>query len=327
MPRPKFAAPASRASTPSPAQVITDAIVARLEAGTSPWKQPWTSNNGSPIVPRRWNGEPYRGINCIYLWAVAETKGYTNRRWMTYRQASKSAGQVRKGEKASLAVFYKSFGPNTRETDIDTDVAAKRGRVMRSYAVFNVEQIDGLPERYTGAEQPRMIEPSEHATAIDAFRDASGARIHHGGSLAAYFPLTDHIVMPNPVDFIDYSHYGATLAHELAHHTGHRTRLDRTLTGRYGSDDYAFEELVAEIASAMIGAELGLPVTHLDTHASYLAHWLRILKSDNRAILSAAAKAEQAADYLLRKAGIRTGAQHESIEDDDANPAEIRLAA
>jgi antirestriction protein ArdC len=126
------------------------------------------------------------------------------------------------------------------------------------------------------------------------------ARIRHWGAEAFYSPILDQITMPEPGLFRDLDHYHATLAHELSHWTGHQSRLARQMSGRFGSEAYAMEELVAELSSAMLGAELGLPVDHLDHHASYLASWLKVLKADSRAILTVAAKAEEAASLLLR---------------------------
>ncbi|HEY0013252.1 MAG TPA: zincin-like metallopeptidase domain-containing protein [Allosphingosinicella sp.] len=126
------------------------------------------------------------------------------------------------------------------------------------------------------------------------------ARIRHWGAEASYSPILDQITMPEPGLFRDLDHYRATLAHELSHWTGHDSRLACQMGGRFGSEAYAMEELVAELSSAILGAELGLPVNHLDHHASYLASWLKVLKADNRAILTVAAKAEEAASLLLR---------------------------
>lgn len=292
--------PQRRAGTPSPAQTITNAIIAKLESGVSPWRKPWTSSGSQR--PLRACGQPYRGINTIWLWAVAEERGYTMPTWMTYRQAEALGGQVRRGERGTIAVFYKLYGA-TEEDAASGETSAVTRRVLRTYTVFNVAQIDDLPERFTAPPRPRAVCDEHHRTEIDAFIAASGAVILTGGNRACYDPSRDLIHMPRWQDFDTYALYGAVVAHELSHWSGSTLRLDRDLTGRFGSDSYAAEELVAEISAAILGAELGLPCAHLDNHASYVASWLKILKADERALLTAAARAEQAAEYLLKLAG------------------------
>jgi antirestriction protein ArdC len=283
-------------SPPSPAETITAAIVERLEAGTRPWVQPWTG--ASVSRPLRACGTPYQGINVLWLWMAAEAAGHSSPFWMTYRQSQLLGGQVRKGERGTVAIFYRAY--QTEEAD-DGDEAADRRtrRVLKSFTVFNACQIDGLPSRFFPEPQP-LPPPTERDHALDGFFAAVPARIRHSGDEAFYSPVMDQITMPEPGLFRDLDHYLATLAHELSHWTGHDSRLARQMGGRFGSEAYAMEELVAELSSAILGAELGLPVDHLDDHASYLASWLKVLKGDSRAILTVAAKAEEAASLLLR---------------------------
>ena len=310
----------TRAEAASPARIITDAIIAKLEQGVSPWRKPWT-NAGAIERPLRACGLPYKGINVLYLWAIAEQRGYSRPTWMTYRQAQEFGAQVRKGESGTLAVFYKALSA----TDIDAvsgEETSSMRRVMRAYTVFNVDQIDNLPDRFAPVPVKTVVSDESHRADIDAFIAASGARIVHGGNQACYSPSRDLIELPSPPAFETYAHYGATAAHELSHWTGHPTRLDRDLNTRFGSDKYAAEELVAELASAFIGADLGLPVTHLDNHASYIDHWLGILKKDERALMTAAAKAEEAAGYLLAKAGRGTAVEDaDSLTEDAPSPS------
>lgn len=317
------------AATQTPAQIITATLIERLEAGTNPWRRPWASA-GDLSRPKRWNGQPYRGINTIYLWAVAEAKGYTSPTWMTYNQAAELGGQVRRGEKSTIAVFFKTYAKAEPDADSGEDMVSQR-RVMRSYRVFNVDQIDNLPETFTAPPPARPLAAEEHRATVDAFIAAQGATIMTGGTMAYYSPATDTIQMPRWQDFESYALYGATASHELAHWTGHKSRLGRDLMNRFGSADYAREELIAEMASAMVGADLGLPAGHLDNHAAYLASWLTILRDDENAIFKAASRAEEAARFLMRNAGsIDIGdADPESEESGEAaNPAdEERIAA
>lgn len=279
-------------SRPTAADTITQAIIARLEAGTRPWVRPWTGTSVSR--PLRACGTPYRGINTLWLWMAAEAAGYASPYWLTYRQALVLGGQVRKGERGTVAIFYKS---SRREVEEEGARAGIR-RVLKSFIVFNACQTDGLPERFFPVLKA-LPEPTARDRELDVFFSSIPARLRHFGDEAYYRPVPDDITMPDPAAFRDLDHYRATLAHELAHWTGHPSRLARDLAGRFGSDAYAVEEMIAEMAAAMLGAELVLPVAHLDHHASYVASWLKVLKADSRAVLTAAAKAEEACSLLL----------------------------
>lgn len=286
-----------RSSGLSPAARITREIIARLEAGTRPWIRPWREAAASR--PLRACGTPYRGINTFWLWMMAETCGYTSPYWMTFNQARRLGAQVKKGEKAAIAIFYRSYTkaievPETGET------SEEARRVLKAYPVFSANQIDGLPEHFHPAAPREILSPDARTAALDAFFARIPAQLRHQGDQAYYEPVADRITLP-PVDLFDgFDHYYATLAHELSHWTGHPSRLDRDLAGRFGAAAYAAEELIAELSSAILGAELGLPVSHLDNHASYIAHWLQLLQDDDRAILTAAARAEEASGLLLK---------------------------
>ena len=301
----------------SPAARITQEIIARLEAGTKPWVQPW---RGVPVSrPLRACGMPYRGMNVFWLWMVADMCGYASPYWMTYNQAHGLGAQVRKGEKATIAIFYKSYtkdveAPETGEKSDETR------RVLKAYPVFNADQIEGLPERFYPVAALDLIEPAGRETELDVFFGAIPVNLRHQGGEAYYEPTQDRVTMPPSHLFGGFDHYYATLAHELSHWTGHSSRLDRNLKNRFGTAAYAAEELIAELSSAMLGAELGLPVTHLDSHASYIEHWLKLLRDDDRAILTAAAKAEEAAGLLLRLGG-------RALTDEAAEPDDVALAA
>ncbi|WP_339688362.1 zincin-like metallopeptidase domain-containing protein [uncultured Parasphingorhabdus sp.] len=305
----------SRQNAVSPAQRITAAIIEKLEAGTRPWVQPW---RGIPLSrPLRSCGTPYRGMNVFWLWMVAESAGFCSPYWMTYRQCAKLGGQVRNGEKSTIAIFYKSYTKEVEAAD-HSEVQEEARRVLKSYAIFNADQCDGLPERYYPKAELLEIEPEGRAENLDQFFARIGANIREYGSSAYYEPLADRITMPPRSLFDDQNQFFATLAHEATHWTGHKSRLNRNLKNRFGSAAYAAEELVAELSSAILGAELGLPVSHLDNHASYISHWLKLLKSDDRAMLTAAARAEEAASLLLRLGG----KEQMSAQDSDAAFAE-----
>lgn len=294
---PKFKRPTS---SQSPAQRITATIIEKLEQGTKPWIKPW---RGLPAPrPLRACGTPYRGVNTFWLWMIADAAGYTSPYWMTYRQCQALGGQVRKGEKSTIAIFYKTYAKEIEGESGEDDTETRR--VLKAYAVFNSEQCDGLPEMYYPKPLLAPVEPEGRQARLDLFFATVGASLRHHGCEAYYEPARDRVTMPPTELFDAYEHYYATLAHELSHWTGHTSRLDRDLKNRFGSKAYAAEELVAELSSAILGADLGLPVAHLDHHASYIASWLELLKSDDRAILTAAAKAEEAAGLLMRLGGI-----------------------
>ena len=305
----------------SPATRITQEIIARLEAGTKPWIQPW---RGVPVSrPLRACGIPYRGMNVFWLWMVADMCGYASPYWMTYNQAKCLGAQVRKGEKSTIAIFYKSYTKKVEAPDTGEKSDEAR-RVLKAYPVFNADQLEGLPERYHPAASLDLVEPANEPggreAALDAFFGAIPAMLRCQGGEAYYEPGADRITMPPAHLFTGFDHYYATLAHELSHWTGHPNRLARDLKNRFGTAAYAAEELIAELSSAMLGAELGLPVTHLDSHASYIEHWLGLLRQDDRAILTAAAKAEEASSLLLKLGG-RVIADAAVGEPDDATLA------
>ena len=301
----------------SPATRITQEIIARLEAGTKPWIQPW---RGVPVSrPLRACGTPYRGMNVFWLWMVADLCGFSSPYWMTYNQAKSLGAQVKKGEKSTIAIFYKSYTKEVEAPGTGEKLDEAR-RVLKAYPVFNAEQVEGLPDRYHPAASLDLVEPEGREAALDAVFGAIPAKLRHQGGEAYYEPGVDRITMPPAHLFAGFDHYYATLAHELSHWTGHPNRLARDLKNRFGTAAYAAEELIAELSSAMLGAELGLPVTHLDSHASYIEHWLKLLRQDDRAILTAAAKAEEASSLLLKLGG-RVIADDAVVEPDDATLA------
>ena len=302
----------------SPAARITQEIIARLESGTKPWIKPW---RGVPVSrPLRACGIPYRGMNVFWLWMVADMCGYASPFWMTYNQAKVLGAQVRKGEKSTIAIFYKSYTKEVEAPDTGEKTDESR-RVLKAYPVFNADQVEGLPEHFHPAATLEVVEPEGRRAELDSFFASIPAVLCHQSDEAYYEPVADRVTMPPAHLFSGFDHYYATLAHELSHWTGHASRLDRNLKNRFGSAAYAAEELIAELSSAMLGAELGLPVTHLDSHASYIEHWLKLLKRDDRAILTAAAKAEEASRLLLRLGG------RISADDTDEASADAALAA
>lgn len=276
---------------------VTARLVAEIESGVRPWIKPWQAvpAGGQVSRPVRANGTPYRGINVLLLWAEALDRGYDFPLWMTYKQAQTLGAQVRKGETGALVVFADRF-IKTETTDKGEEVE-REIPFLKGYTVFNVAQIDGLPDLYRPAPSPARPLLPLLDTAETFFR-ATGADIRHGGDRAYYAPALDRIQLPAPEAFRSAESYAATKAHELIHWTGHPARLARAFGQRFGDDAYAVEELVAEIGAAFVCADLGIAPEERSDHAAYLATWLKVLKADKRAIFSAAAHAQRAADHL-----------------------------
>lgn len=284
----------------SPAHIITDMVIARLEQGVSPWVRPWKT--AAARRPMRACGTPYSGINCLFLWALAEIHGFSSPFWMTYKQAADLGGQVRRGERSSPAIFYKQYEVEPKPEDPDDDGTR---RVMRAYNVFNACQIDGLPEKYLPADPSDNDKPIYADRAkIDAWFATVPLQVRHQGNEAWYCRKSDIIQLPPVEAFDSYPDYAATRWHESIHATGHSNRLNREFGKRFADQAYAFEELVAETGSLMLGAELNLPDSMIENHTAYIKDWLDILKSDATAILAAAAKAEQAVGWLQEHAAI-----------------------
>jgi antirestriction protein ArdC len=278
---------------------VTDRIIADLARGVRPWMKPWTASNtdGRITRPLRHNFMPYRGINILLLWGETMAKGYAANVWMTYRQAVELGAHVRKGEHGSLVVFADRFvrsETNDQGQDVEREIP-----FMKDYTVFNVEQIEGLPERYQVKADAPAREPMALIDSAEAFFAATGATIRHAGNMAYYSPAADAVVLPVPEAFRDAESYAATKAHELVHWTKHASRCDRNLGGRkLGDDGYAREELVAELGSAFLCADLGITPETREDHAAYLDHWMKVLREDKRAIFQAASHAQKAVDFL-----------------------------
>jgi antirestriction protein ArdC len=285
---------------------VTTRILADLERGVRPWLQPWHAANASGRVtrPLRHNGIPYRGVNILILWGEALAKGYAAPHWMTYRQATALGAHVRKGEHGTLVVYTDTC--TRTETNDEGDDVERHIPFLKSYTVFNVEQIDGLPAPYHATPAPQG-DPLPLIASAEGFFAATGAVVRHGGDRAYYAPGPDVIQLPPPEAFRDAASYAATKGHELVHWTKHATRLARDFGGtRFGDAGYAREELTAELGAAFLCADLGITPEPREDHAAYLASWLRALRADTRAIFTAAAHAQRAVDYLHSLQGAST---------------------
>lgn len=277
---------------------ITNAIIADLEKGVRPWVKPWEGGDGVPVRPLRITAEPYRGINILLLWSAAHQHGYRSAYWLTYQQARHQGGHIRQGEKATTVVFS---GTLTRTEQDDTgEEQEKVIPFLKAYSVFNVDQTEGLPEKYQAA-APVTSVPRENARneRADHFVHNTKAEICHEGNRACYSLLEDRIYMPNLNRFKDSDDYYATLLHELTHWTIRDERCPRRFRPSiFGTGNYAREELIAELGAAFLCADLQLSLTPRPDHADYIANWLEVLRNDKRAIFQAAATAQRAVDFL-----------------------------
>lgn len=291
-----------------PYQAITDQIITLLEAGTAPWRKPWNAETGMPRSLT--TGKTYRGINPFLLHISAMEHGFTSPYWATYKAIAERGGQVRKGEKGTLIMFWKQY---LDKVEIDEKTGKPKQRfVLRTYKVFNTEQADGLavPEYGTTVQDH---DPIAECDAAVAGYLANGPKLSHGASMAAYSPATDVLVMPDLATFDGPEEYYSTLFHELTHSTGHKDRLARPdlLTfGHFGDRQYSKEELVAEMGAAMLAGQTGIAPVTLENSAAYLASWLKVLRADNKLVVQAAAQAQRAADKVL---GVSYAAQEVAV--------------
>ena len=269
--------------------IVTDRVLSLLEHGTVPWHRPWVG--GEP--PRNLaSGKPYRGINPFLL----ASTGYASPYWLSYRQAESRGGNVRKGEKSTLVVFWKLWDRET--TDAAGEKSSKRLPILRYYRVFNAEQCDGID---APALETADFEPIARCESVVSDMP-NPPTFTNGEPRAFYRPLTDTVNMPNRDLFASTPEYYSTLFHELAHSTGHVSRLRRSGIDDlqpFGSADYSREELVAEMGAAFLCGHCAIESATLDNSAAYINGWLRRLRSDPKLVVQAAGLAQRAADCIL----------------------------
>jgi len=268
-------------------EMITNTIIEALKEGVAPWTKCWDARAGSARNGQ--SGHHYRGVNVILLAIARYQGGFTSNEWYTFKGAKAKGGTIRKGEKATKVIFYKKL---VKEQD---DGTVSSFPMLRYYNVFNRSQCDGLPE--PKVEPKRENPPHEVAEQIVT---ATGAHIEYGSNRACYYPPTDRIEMPDMEQFKNSAGFYSTEFHELGHWTGHASRLDRDGIADkvfHGSTVYAFEELVAELSSAFLCAEVGIEGDV--QHAEYIGHWIERLENDHDFIFKASTRAQEATDFIL----------------------------
>ncbi|UVO30217.1 ArdC family protein [Bradyrhizobium arachidis] len=298
---------------------ITDKIIAELEAGRVPWGQPWgTAAAAAPLaMPNNAaTKRRYSGINVLILWGAVIERGFAGQSWLTFHQALSLGGYVRKGERGTTVVYADRFVPNDeKRRATETGDEALAIPFLKRFTVFNADQCDGLPAEIATTAPPRpqgLIEP-----AVEALIKATGIDFRISGDRAFYALAEDYVQVPPPQAYFEPINWHRTALHELGHASGHSSRLNRDLSGSFGTKKYAFEELIAELAAAFSCASLGIVPTV--RHADYIASWLEVLREDNRAIVRAASQASKAADYILGfLPGAVVGATAEGVESEAA---------
>jgi antirestriction protein ArdC len=289
--------------------IITDRIVSLLEKGVVPWQKPWATATAN-LLPRNFiSKKPYRGVNVFLLHAMAFESPF----WVSYKQAQELGGQVRKGEKSCPVVFWKWLDVEG-QTSEPGGQNGSRVPMLRYYSVFNVAQCDGI-------ELPNLPGTTRTHNAIESAEQIKASmpkppEIRHSSTRACYSPLFDLVEMPKPEAFRTGQEYYSVLFHELTHSTGHESRLNRKGVAKsdgewssFGSTPYAKEELVAEMGAAFLCGHAGIVERTIDNSAAYIGNWLERLKDDKQLVVTAAAQAQKAADYVL-------GTQHASSENE-----------
>ncbi len=288
-------------------EIITDRIVKLLEAGTVPWHKPW-ANRGDDAFPRNAiTKRGYRGINVFIL----ASQSYGSPYWLTYREADRLGGHIRKGEHGTPIIFWKWL---SREVEKDDGtVAERRFPMLRYYTVFNAEQTEGcrLPADASPSDTP-AFSPIEACEAVYA-NMPNRPRLEHGATTAitrgrrleAYYSASaDAVVMPRREAFDSPEFYYSVLFHELTHSSGAVHRLNRPTLNqalRFGDTNYSKEELVAEMGAAFLAGHTGIEQVTLTTSAAYLGSWIKALKGDARLAIQAGAAAQKAVDFILNR--------------------------
>lgn len=295
--------------------LVTTQLIELMSKGIKPWVKEWKNGSpryGSAVMPTNIKtGTKYSGFNLLTLMAAQHAGCYESPYWVTANQAKEIGGHVRKGERGTMVLYCapsskltcarcdaeyyagKKSAPRCPQCGSDETNALKQSRTWRYYNVFNIAQVDGIAT----PEAPPELPEFQRLEQAEALLKNSGARIHHGGNRACYSPSADDIHLPHPEQFTSPVAYYATALHELTHWTGHHSRLNRDLANAFGTQAYAFEELIAEMGSAFVCAALGIP-SDLQNHANYLNNWQQILKEKPGALVEAASKAGKAFELI-----------------------------
>lgn len=274
-------------------RIIADQVIKAMETSGTDWVKSWTTPAGQ-LPTSMSTSKQYRGINLLILGMTRAANGYGSHHWATYKQWASMGAQVQKGQKSATIILYKPIKIEDKATGEDKMIP-----LLRTFSVFNADQVDGY-------DAPAIVDEIDHTklaqpdTLADQLAARAGCDVRFSDpDRAFYSPGHDFVNMPRATQFGTVTDYAATLLHELTHWTGHKSRLDRQFALTNGSKDYAKEELVAELGAAMMCGSLGITPAPREDHAKYLAGWMRRLKDEPKVIFSAAAKANQAAEWIF----------------------------
>ena len=278
---------------PNVYEIVTEQVIKQLEQGVAPWKKPWRCEMPCNLI----SGKEYRGINPFLL----ASQGYGSRYWLTFNQANKLGGHVRKGEKSSIVTFWK-IGEFSKENKETGKLEDRKSILLRYFAVFNVEQTEGIADKLgLGNAGPRVPNIEACESIVSGMPNAPAMQ---QSNAAWYKPSTDTVGMPSKSLFGNAEEYYSTLFHELSHSTGHASRVGREGIedlAAFGSESYSKEELIAEMGAAMLCGVTGIVPATIQNSASYLQHWINRLKGDSKLLVSAASAAQKAADFIRNK--------------------------
>jgi antirestriction protein ArdC len=275
-------------------EIVTEKIIKQLESGVAPWRKPWTCQTPANLLTQK----DYRGLNVFTL----VSQGFPSRFWLTFNQAKKLGGRIRKGEKSSPVVFW-NIGDERETTTQDGTKETSRSFLLRYYSVFNLSQAEGIDIHASLLQETRTNDPIE--TCEQLVTNMPNSPAFEQSDKAWYSPTSDVVGMPARGLFHSSEEYYATEFHELAHSTGHAKRLHRENFDNpvsFGSESYSKEELIAEMTAAMLCGIAGIEQQILENSAAYLKTWIARLKSDSRLLVSAASQAQKAADFIQGKA-------------------------
>lgn len=282
-------------------QMVTDRIIAALESGTIPWEKPWINTSGTNVAVSHQDGRTYSILNQMMLDIPGE--------WITFKQAEKEGGHIKKGAKSSKVVFFKMMQKERTDKDgntvIDEDGNPRMNQIpiLQYSCVFHIEDTEGIEKKYI-VSKPMPSDNIPIAT-IDAAAQSYLARTgvtlrHYEQGQSYYSPGQDEIILPHMNQFQNAESYYATLFHEMGHSTGHPSRLSRDMGQMFGDDLYSREELVAEITSAVLCNHFGIDTSKIQRNtAAYIQHWLNAIKEDSRMVVTAATRAEKAVKLIL----------------------------
>ena len=273
--------------------LLVSKMIESMENGVGTWVKSWSAPNGFPqnFITKR----EYRGFNFFYLSSVMEERGYKAPYFLTFNQVKEKGGQVKKGSKSISVYFYKMLSFNESMEDVKTgedSLVSKTVPLLREYRVFNIE--DTTLEYVLPVGE---INENERFARADRFIESIGADIRYFGNRAFYRPASDFIQVPKLSYFKSSENFYATTLHEITHWSGSSKRLDRLKSGSYGSKDYAFEELVAELGSVFLCSHLQISIEN-NQHPEYLASWITALRNDPQVLWRAASQAQQSFDYI-----------------------------